>query len=454
MSEPTRAVHAAPRAVRRPVVPGPAVRPAVLIVRSIAGIGALGACCLWWSGTGAGRSEGGAGGRLVAGGLLAGVLAGYSVVLLLLLAARVPRLDRSLGTHRLAHWHARLGRITASLTAARLALLLAGRSLTEGRHPVDPAAALLGRPDTALAAAASVLFLLAAAVPAGTARRRPGHGTRHVLRLLAHAAVCLGFWHQLSSGAPGARAVWCALYGTAAGALVWFRVLGPVRCALRHRLVVTGVRPEAPGVVSVYLTGRRLDRLGARPGQFLRWRFLAPGLRWTATPYSLSAVPDGRTLRITVKGVGPRSRALAGIAPGTRVWAEGPYGALTRDRARTGRSLLLAGGIGITPLRVLFETLPGDTVLVYWARGAADLALRGELDRIATERGARVVYSVSAPDGYRVPLDARSLLRLVPDLGRRDVYVCGPPGLTRAALTASEEAGVPGSRFHYESFAR
>lgn len=117
---------------------------------------------------------------------------------------------------------------------------------------------------------------------------------------------------------------WYTLFLGVAAMLAWYRFAVPVRGRPRHRLRVTAVRPEAPGVVSVHLTGDRLDELGGEPGQFLRWRFLAPGLWWTANPYSLSAPAHPHHLRITVKAVGGHSAALARLTPGTRVWAEGP----------------------------------------------------------------------------------------------------------------------------------
>ena len=81
--------------------------------------------------------------------------------------------------------------------------------------------------------------------------------------------------------------------------------------SLRHGLRVTSVVRESSDVVSVYLTGRRLDRLPLRAGQFLNVRFLdGPG--WTrANPFSLSAAPDGRSLRITAKALGDGSARLA-----------------------------------------------------------------------------------------------------------------------------------------------
>ncbi|HEY3478527.1 MAG TPA: ferric reductase, partial [Streptomyces sp.] len=238
-------------------------------------------------------------------------------------------------------------------------------------------------------------------------------------------------------------------------AVLWFRLLAPQRLNLRHRLRVAQVVREAPDVVSVVVSGERLPELAARPGQFLRWRFLAPGLWWTASPYSLSAAPRPGTLRITVKEVGGHSAALARLRPGTRIWAEGPYGALTADRRTRQKVLLLAGGVGVTPLRALFESLParpGDLTLVYRAHSPADLALRGELESIAAARGARLHLAVNTPDGRRPVLSAQALRAALPDIAEHDVYLCGPPGMTRASYEALREAGVPARRIHHESF--
>jgi predicted ferric reductase len=108
-------------------------------------------------------------------------------------------------------------------------------------------------------------------------------------------------------------------------------------------------------VVSIRIAGRRLDRLGARAGQFFLWRFLTRDRWWAAHPFSLSATPDGRSLRITVKALGDFSGRLGSLQPGTRVAAEGPFGVFTAGVLRRERTLLIAGGIGITPIRALLE---------------------------------------------------------------------------------------------------
>lgn len=418
--------------------------------------GAAAVLALWWTNTEAvvGRAQ-----WLTNAGRITGLLAGYACAILVILMARVPALDRSIGSDRLARWHALGGRCTVSLVLAHTLLIIWGYSLTSGTGVVDQTKTLvLDYPELLKGTVGFGLLMVTGLVSARAARRRLSYETWHYLHFATYAAVYLAFGHQLADGADfvgdrPAQIAWYALYIGAGALIAWYRFVVPLRRGLRHRLRVAAVTPEAPGVVSVHLSGRHLGELGAVPGQFFRWRFLARGLWWTANPYSLSAPPDGRFLRITVKAGGGHSAALAELAPGTRVWPEGPYGAFTADRRRGSSTLLIAGGVGITPLRTLFETLPGRVTLVYRARRPEDLALQGELDAIAESRRAPVHYLVGASGSQAPALTARLLSELVPDLASHDVYLCGPPGMNEAAIGALREAGVPRGRIHHESFA-
>ncbi|MBV2353369.1 ferric reductase-like transmembrane domain-containing protein [Streptomyces sp. J2-1] len=418
--------------------------------------GAAGVLALWWSDT---ASVVGPAGWLTGAGRITGLLAGYACAILLALMARVPLLDHTIGSDRLARWHALGGRCTVSLALAHTLLIIWGYALSSHTGVVSQTSSLvLHYPDLLKGTAGFLLFLLTAVLSARAARRRMSYETWHYLHFATYLAVFLSFGHQLSNGADfvgnrPAQAAWYTLFLTVAVLVAWYRFVTPVRRGFRHRLRVVAVHPEAPGVVSVHLTGQHLLELGGDPGQFLRWRFWAPGLWWTANPYSLSAPARNGLLRITVKSAGTHSSALARLRPGTRVWAEGPYGSLTANRRSASKVLLLAGGVGITPLRALFETLPGQVTLVYRARRVEDLALRAELDAIAARRGGTVRYVVDEPAAHSSPLTAHALNALVPDLAAHDVYLCGPPGMTQAALTALRDAGVPSRRIHHESFA-
>jgi ferredoxin-NADP reductase len=229
----------------------------------------------------------------------------------------------------------------------------------------------------------------------------------------------------------------------------------------RHRLRVTSVVHEADGIVSVYVTGHRLDRLRAEAGQFFGWRFLDRA-GWTrANPYSLSAAPDGRSLRITAKDLGDGSAALRHLRPGTRVLVEGPFGRLS-ERARTRRGVLLVGaGVGVTPLRALAEGLdygPGEAVLLQ--RFTDEPLFERELAVLSRERGLGVLFLPGrrrAPDswlgdGMGTVDDLGALRHWVPDVAERDVYVCGPEPWVDSVRRTTEAAGVPADRFHVETF--
>src|SRR5881628_4268945 len=120
---------------------------------------------------------------------------------------------------------------------------------------------------------------------------------------------------------------------------------------------VVDVRQETADVVSITVEGQHLNELRAESGQFFRWRFLTPDHWLTAHPFSLSAPPGATTLRLTVKALGDGSRNLQSLPIGTWVIAEGPYGAVTAARRVHRNVLLIAGGVGITPMRALFESV-------------------------------------------------------------------------------------------------
>jgi predicted ferric reductase len=399
------------------------------------------------------------GGWLTGAGEILGLLAGYAVVVLVALMARIPPLERGIGADRLARWHAMGGRYAISLIVAHALLVTWGYAVTDHESVTRQAATLLGSyPDILAATIGSLLLVAVGIASARAARRKLRYETWYYLHLCTYLAVALGFSHQLSDGVefignPAARVAWTAMYAAVAAAITWYRFITPARQAFRHQLRVAAIRWEAPGVVSVLITGRHLDQLRAEPGQFFRWRFLARGLWWTSTPYSLSAPPRDDLLRITVKTAGGHSRALFGLREGTRVVSEGPYGAMTPATQKSRKAVLIAGGAGITPMRALFETLPGDLTLIYRATSPSDIVFREELEQIASRRGARLWFITGSRASLGSdPLSAAQLSRHIPSLARHDAYVCGPPGMAQAVTRALRDAGVHRERIHHESF--
>jgi predicted ferric reductase len=414
---------------------------------------------LWW-GSGGPDDVRDTGTLLVALGRISGLLGAYLALVVLLLLARLPILDRLVGFDRLTAWH-RIGGIGClALLLAHAALVIAGNAVADGLSlPAEVSRLVSGYPGVITAIAGLALLVAVVVSSLVIVRRRLRYETWYFVHLYAYLAVALAFSHQLATGTdfvgePVARAYWYALYAVTLGALIVFRLGLPVVRSLRHRLRVARVVQEVPGVVSVEIDGVRLDRLRARSGQFFSWRFLTRDRWWEAHPFSLSAAPDGRRLRITVKGLGDYSARVAAIPPGTRVIAEGPFGSFTTAARRRPRVALIAGGVGITPIRALLEDMPGgpgDIAVVYRALRAEEVILRDELDELARRRGAELHYVVGDHGGGL--LSPEHLQRLVPDIAARDVYVCGPPAMTEATRATLDRSGVPRRQIFTERFA-
>jgi predicted ferric reductase len=402
-------------------------------------------------------------------GRLTGLWASDLLLLQVLLMARIPLVERAFGQDRLARWHRWTGFTSFWLMVAHIVLITIGYA---GAAHANAFAELwdmiVSYPGMLLATAGTALVIMVVVTSVRAARRRLRYESWHLLHLYAYLGVGLALPHQLWTGtdflsSPAATAYWWTLYAVSAGAVLAYRIGLPFWRNVRHRLVVSHVVPEGHGLTSVYLSGRRLEKLPARAGQFFQWRFLdGPG--WSRShPYSLSATPYGHMLRITVKDLGDGSSRVAGLRPGTRALIEGPYGTLTGETYAGGPVLMLACGIGVTPLLALLGELPyrpGEATLVYRARTEAEVAFRGELDWFARHRGVRISYLLGPradrpswlPGEFADHGDADALRQIAPHIARSHVYVCGPDAWTEAARAAARTAGVEADRLHTEMF--
>jgi predicted ferric reductase len=388
----------------------------------------------------------------------AGMLAGYGVLVLLGLMSRAPALERGVGADVLARWHARGGRAVVGLVLLHAWAAVAAWADARRENALLALWHVLRLPQLMAATVGTVLLVAVGVASARAARRRLSWEAWHRLHLLTYVAVALSFLHMLAgpdmAGHRLVQIAWALLYTHVFALVLRYRVLTPLRQAVRHRMRVAAVVAEGPGVVSIIVQGQHLDELRAESGQFLRWRFLTPDHWLTAHPFSLSAPPNNSHLRLTVKALGNGSGFLQQLEVGTWVVAEGPYGAMTAPRRSHRSVLLVAGGVGITPMRALFETVPlapGQQLdLLYRARSYEHIVFRDELEGIARRRGARIHYLLGAD---RECLTGPGLLRRVPDLAHRDVYLCGPGGMADATRAGLRDAGLPRELLHEERFA-
>jgi predicted ferric reductase len=398
-------------------------------------------------------------------GRVTGLLGTYLVLWQLLFMARLPFLEHAFGLERMAVLHKWNGYLAIGLLIGHAVFQTFGYQLGDGKDVASQLADFVTSYQGLLASIVALgLFVAVAALSITVARRHLAYETWYFIHLYAYLAVVLAFSHQLATGVdfagnPAFVWYWCALYVLVGAALIFYRVLGPLAIYSRHRFHVQRIEKEARGVFSVYITGRNLDQFPAEAGQFAIWRFMDRKRWWQAHPFSISAIPDGRRLRITVKNIGDFSSNIYALKPGTPILVDGPFGKFI-ERPRNPRVLLIAGGIGITPIRPLAEEMADDGFdvrVLYRAHSEGDVVFKKELEELSSrENSVRVDYLLTQASGSRRSRDTwfstASLAALVPDIIDRVIYVCGPVGMMAAVRSSLEALGIPPSQIRTEVF--
>jgi predicted ferric reductase len=390
---------------------------------------------------------------------LTGLVGAYLALIQVLLLARIPGLERAVGFDRLSVWHRWNGHACLDLVLAHVVLSVYGYALMDRISLGHELSTMLGGgiyPGMITATVGTALLIAVVVTSVVIVRRRLRYEWWYFVHLTAYAGIALAWFHQIPTGNELvldriAADYWRALYVATLALVVCFRLARPIVDAFRYRLRVESVVEERPDVYSLWIRGRRVDRLGALPGQFFLWRFFTRGRWWAAHPFSLSAAPTRDLLRITVKELGDFTSRISEIRPGARVVAEGPFGVFTAASRRRDRVLLIAGGIGITPIRALVEEIDGDIVVLYRVIRDQDIVLADELEVLDAD--VHYVVGDHASEQGRRLLSPEHLRELVPDVAEREIYLCGPPAMTAAVERSIRCVGVSRRHVHVERFA-
>lgn len=401
-------------------------------------------------------------------GIVTGLVGTDLMLVMIVLAARIPVIDRTFGHDKALAMHRKLGKPVLYLILAHMLLLLVGYGVALGLNPIAEAVdMILYQEDMDKAFIAMAVMILVVVTSLVIVRRKLSYEFWYVVHLLSYAAIILALPHQFNQGqmfAEGtwARWYWLVLYIGSLASIVIFRMVVPAISSLRHNLRVSSVDVEAPGVVSITMTGRNIDRLRAQGGQFFSWRFWNARMWWDAHPYSLSAHPDGRSLRITVRDLGKGSARLLKLKPGTRVSFEGPYGIFTDDARTKNTAVFVGAGIGITPIRALLESSnlsPLEATVILRGSDAQDVYLWQETYDLCVEKSASLRVLVGhRPQGVHTWLSAdayskgESLISLAPQVKESDIYICGPTPWTDLVVRDAKRLGIPDHQIHAERF--
>jgi len=378
------------------------------------------------------------------------------------LVSRLGPVSRPFGSDALMQWHRGMG------IAALAFVLLHPLLLTSLPWSAwSPWSGPIGLRTGAIAVWATLLI-----VATSLWRRRLGLSYEvwqfgHLL--LSCLVTVAAVWHLLTIGvytqAPALR--WVLLgYGVLfAGLLLRYRLVRPL-LLLRRPWTITA-NDDIGGSV-------RLVR--ARPEGHAGFRFAAGQFAWLITgsnpllseqhPLSLasSAVPaaDG-SVEFAIKALGDWSgHVVPTLAPGRRLWIDGPFGAFSPSTDSRHGLVLIAGGIGIAPMRSMLLTLrdTGDTRPVWLFYAASDwsrVVFREELAALATTLDLRVCHVFETPgpewDGERGFITREMLERHLPaDRQHLECFICGPVPMMDAMEACLTDLGVPDRQVHSERF--
>ena len=390
---------------------------------------------------------------------VAALAGAYLALLGLLLVARITWIERAVGHDRLVSWHRKSAPYALFLILIHVLLVAVGYAANDKVQVAVELWRLVTTYPWMLPAFVGFLAFMAAGISSyKRVRSKIKYETWWTIHLYTYIAIAFSFMHQVLTGVmfighPLNRAYWTGLYIFVAVTIVIWRIAIPLYKSVRFKLRVARVTVEAPGIISVHVSGRNLHKLKAEGGQFFNWRFL-DGSRWYEShPFSLSAAPTANEMRFTVKDLGDHSRSLISVKPGVRVMIEGPYGTFTKHQSHKSRPILLiGGGVGITPIRALLEELPAnrDISLIYRTSNEEGLIFLDEITDLAKRKNVRLHVLPGSRRLY--PLDSAHLLKLVPNVRESEIYICGPTSLTDLIRASAHELGMPKNRVHSEIF--
>jgi len=418
---------------------------------------------IWWPYSGKLLLRGDPASILVSLANLAALSAVFLILTQIVLVGRVKWVERVFGLDNLWRWHHVIGLILPFLIVAHPLLLSIGYGMENQTGAWGQFLLYVSKWQYVnLALIAAILFVVLVVWAYLVVKKKINYEWWFLGHLFMYAAIVLAVFHQLGwtddLNDGWQMTYWYAIYIFAFGNLILFRFVMPVYRTMRHGFVVDRVERETPDTVSIYISGRNLEKYPIKAGQFMILRFLDRNRWWQAHPFSLSTAPNGKFLRITVKSLGDYTSKLGDVKIGTKVLIDGPHGTFTLDRAYKNKLLLIAGGVGVTPIRSLFEQAIKnklDVSVIYAARNSAQACLNDELNELAASCQAPMHCVLSDEDSWQGEkgfVDEERLRRLAPDIKERDVYFCGPTPMLKSVIPILKKLGVPDRQVHYEKF--
>jgi predicted ferric reductase len=399
---------------------------------------------------------------------ISGLYATQLILIQLIVISRNSMLNYLYGHDKLTAFHKKLGKPAYILMVVHFVAATYEYVITQNKSFLQEIVAYFEYPDFGYAIIGFVIFTWVVFTSLNIFRKHIPYEIWYFTHFLAYLAVILSFPHQVTYGTDFkdswlATGYWWGLYIVSLSFIAIWRFAIPLWISLRHQFYVDRIERETSNVVSVYVKGRRLDKLEQYAGQFYMWRFLTPRLFLQSHPFSISTAPNKDYLRVTIAALGDGSKTLQNIKVGTKLMLDGPYGIFTENRRLFKHVTLIAAGIGITPVRSLVEEFiadKGDLTVIYRGDDEVNMPFIDELKEFETSKGIDLHLSVgkrgfanswlSGADSTNN--DKEALLRIAPNVVVSDVYVCGPVAWAKSVKKSLLDAGVSKEQIHIEEF--
>jgi predicted ferric reductase len=379
------------------------------------------------------------------------------------LTARFPRVSSSLGQDALLQFHRQAGIVAFGFVLAHPVILLMADG--DNWEYLDLRVNFLR---------AAFLIIVLVALPAIIVTSlwreqlhlpyewwRLAHGALAVLIVLIGLVHIMRVQYYLSS--LWKQALWLLIGSASIGCVLYVRAIQPLRVRRRPH-TVSSVEEIADRTWSVTVIPDDGEVFDFRAGQFAFVTIAGTPFSLEEHPFSLASSPHRReAVEFAVKELGDYTDRIGDIAPGSRAFVDGPYGSMQLPDDDPPGLVLIAGGIGITPivsmLRALRDTgSQARIALVYANRTVDEIAYGDEIASMRDDLDLTLVHVLEDPpvdwEGATGMITPELLDDLVPDheADRWWYVLCGPPPMMEAVEGALVDLGVPIGRIESERF--
>ncbi|WP_181034138.1 ferric reductase-like transmembrane domain-containing protein [Arthrobacter sp. GMC3] len=247
--------------------------------------------------------------------------------------------------------------------------------------------------------------------------------------------------------------------------LVWVRLISPLM-RLRRPWRVVEVKPERGNATTLVIAPVGHDGFRFKPGQFGWIAIGRSPFSITQHPFSFSSAADtqpGGSISMTIKVAGDFTETISRVEAGTRVYVDGPHGVFSMDQRQGPGYVLVAGGVGVTPMYSMLLTMlvredVRPVTLFYASATWEDVVLREELEQLSDRMpNFNLIHVIGTPppdwDGEVGRISVEMLERRLPAQYRRyEFLICGSTPMMDAMEEALAQVGVPYSQVSSERF--